>query len=224
MTHTILLSAALAALCAGAAEAQTAAPDSGRFIIRHGADTVAVETFGRHDVTLAGTLEIPKTSTSETFTATIAPDQTIPLVEVIIREPPKVLSSEGLDVATMPHREPHIVERARAIFRGDSVAVDAMRSSGIATRVFGTQVGALPYVNLSFALLEQALRRAATTGGQVPFFNLAGTQTLVATVTRAGADSAQMKFGDVQIDFRLDPQSRILGARIASQNVIVERQ
>jgi hypothetical protein len=223
MTRTILLSAALAAVLAGAAEAQTAA-DSGRFIIRHGRDTVAVETFGRHDVNLVSTLEIPKAGKSETFSATIAPDGTIPLVEVIVKEDAPTVIPAGVDSTKFPKTTPRIVQRARAIFKNDSVAVDAMRDNGLDTRIFGTQAGALPYVNLSFSLLEQALRRASAAGGQVPFFNLAGSSTLVATVTRAGADSAQMKLGDVQIDFRLDPQSRILGARIASQDVSVERQ
>jgi hypothetical protein len=238
MTRTSLLSAALAAVCAGALHAQSPAPapapsaaaapaalaDTGRFIVRRGADTVAVETFGRRDVTLTGTLLIPKTSHSEEYVARIAPDETIPMIEINVLEPWKVVEWEGIDTTKLPKRPPHVVQQARAIFRGDSVAVDNLRSSGIDTRVFGTQTGALPYLNLSFALLQQALRRATAAGGQVPFFNLAGTATAVATVTRAGADSAKLTLGPVEMDFRLDRDGRILAARIPSQNVTVERQ
>ena len=60
------------------------------------------------------------------------------------------------------------------------------------TRIFGTERGAVPYLNLSFALLEQAVRRsraAAPEATRVPFFNLGGGQTLDAKVSKLGADS-----------------------------------
>ena len=52
------------------------------------------------------------------------------------------------------------MQRARVIFKEDSAAVDDVSSDGMQTRVFGTERGAVPYLNLSFALLEQAVRRA----------------------------------------------------------------
>ena len=54
-----------------------------------------------------------------------------------------------------------MVQRARVIFKEDSAAVDEVSGQGIETRVFGTQRGAIPYLNISFALLEQAVRRLA---------------------------------------------------------------
>ena len=53
-----------------------------------------------------------------------------------------------------------MVQRARVIFKEDSAAVDAVGGEGLQTRLFATMRGAVPYLNLSFALLEQAVRRA----------------------------------------------------------------
>ena len=58
-----------------------------------------------------------------------------------------------------------LVQRARVIFKEDSAAVDAVIGQSIETRVFGTQAGAIPYLNMSFALLEQAIRRSLRRGG-----------------------------------------------------------
>ena len=79
---------------------------------------------------------------------------TLPLIEVTVRE--------GADTGQTKAR---IVQRARVIFKEDSAAVDEMGDGGIQTRVFGTEAGAIPYLNLSFALLEQAVRRARAAHG-----------------------------------------------------------
>ena len=82
-----------------------------------------------------------------------------------------------------------LVQRARVIFREDSAAVDAVISQNIETRVFGTERGAIPYLNMSFALLEQAVRRTRAPGATadaVPFFNLGGGQTVSAQGLAAG--------------------------------------
>src|SRR4051812_18267291 len=155
--------------------------DSGSFVVRHSGDTVAVEAFTRTPTKLEGTLELrnPK-RTSHHYSAVIAPDATLPLIEVTVRE--------GVDTGGSKAR---VVQRARVIFREDSAAVDEVGDAGLVTRVFGTEEGAVPYLNLSFALLEQAARRrlrspAATS---LAFFNLGGGQTLKARVSPLGRDS-----------------------------------
>jgi hypothetical protein len=176
---------------------------------------VAVEQFSREPTKLEGTLALrnPK-KTSERYSAVIAPDATLPLIEVTTRE--------GVDSGP---RKAKIVQRARVIFKEDSVAVDEMGSSGLMTRVFGTEAGAVPYLNLSFALLEQAVRRARATpgGSSVSFFNLGGGQTLSAKLTPVGADSLKLDIGDIRFDLRVDPAGRLLGGRIPVQNVVVYR-
>jgi hypothetical protein len=189
--------------------------DGGTFILLRGRDTVAVEQFSREPTKLEGTLALrnPK-KTSERYSAVIAPDATLPLIEVTTRE--------GVDSGP---RKAKIVQRARVIFKEDSVAVDEMGSSGLMTRVFGTEAGAVPYLNLSFALLEQAVRRARATpgGSSVSFFNLGGGQTLSAKLTPVGADSLKLDIGDIRFDLRVDPAGRLLGGRIPVQNVVVYR-
>jgi hypothetical protein len=199
----------------GSLVAQTSS-DSGTFIVRHGGDTVATERFVRTTTKLEGTLALRnKKQTSQRYSAVIAPDVTLPLIEVTVRE--------GVDTGSTKAR---IVQRARVIFKGDSAAVDEVGDNGLMTRVFGTEEGAIPYLNLSFALLEQAIRkaRAAPGASEVPFFNLGGGQTVKARLSPLGSDSLKLDIGDIRYHLRVDGSGRLLGGRIPVQDVVVERQ
>jgi hypothetical protein len=137
------------------------------------------------------------------------------LIDVTIRE--------GTDSAG---RKARVKERARVIFKEDSAAVDAVGGRGVETRLFGTRRGALPYLNLSFALLEQAVRRArvAPDHTQVPFFNLGGGQTVSARLSPLGSDSLLLEIGSVRYHLLVDAEGRLMGGRIPAQNVEVNRQ
>jgi hypothetical protein len=170
-----------------------AVADSGVFVVRHGGDTVATERFIRIPAKLEGTLAILNAKrTSHRYTAVVAPDGTLPLIEVTVRE--------GVDTGRVKAR---IVQRARVIFKEDSAAVD-----------------------LSFALLEQAVRRTRmpNRSSQVPFFNLGGGQTLKARISPLGSDSLKLDIGDIRFHLRVDGAGRILGGRIPVQDVVVERR
>jgi hypothetical protein len=212
----ILATTVSLALCsAGALVGQTVA-DSGTFVIRHGDTTVATETFSRTETTVAGTLALANSrNTFQRYNMVLAPDATVPMVEVTVRE--------DADSGRVKAR---LVQRARVIFKEDSAAVDAVIGQAIETRIFGTERGAVPYLNLSFALLEQAIRRSRVPGGssEVPFFNLGGGQTLTGKFTPIDADSLNLAIGDVQFHLRVDAAGRVLGGRIPAQNVIVTRQ
>ncbi len=200
---------------AGALSAQSD-PDSGSFLVRRGRDTVATERFIRTATKLEGTLSIRNTKgTSERYAAVLAPDASVPLIEVTVQEDTDSGSTR-----------PRIVQRARVIFKEDSAAVDEIGRSGLVTRVMGTESGAIPYLNLSFALIEQAVRRArvANQGSSVPFFNLGGGQTLVARLSPLSADSMRMDIGDTRYDLRVNADGRLIGARIPTQNVVVDRR
>jgi hypothetical protein len=199
----------------GTGVAQTSA-DSGAFYVRRGRDTVATEQFTRTATKLEGTLRLRNSSgTSERYNAVIAPDATIPLIDVTVQE--------GADSGSI---RPRIVQRARVIFKEDSAAVDELGRAGLVTRVLGTERGAVPYLNLSFALLEQALRRARAgeDSSSVAFFNLGGGQTLIATLSPLAPDSLRLDIGSTQYHMKLDQQGRVLGARIPRQDVTVERR
>jgi hypothetical protein len=190
--------------------------DSGAFVVWRGRDTIATERFTRTATRLEGTLALRNPRrTFERYSAVVGPDATLPLIEITVRE--------GVDSGEARAR---IVQRARVIFKEDSAAVDEMGDAGIQTRVFGTEFGAVPYLNLSFALMEQAVRRAraADGGSRVPFFNLGGGQTLVARLSALGVDSLRLDIGDTRIHLRMDASGRLLGARIPVQNVVVERR
>ena len=195
--------------------AQTTA-DTGSFVVRHASDTVAIERFSRTGIKLEGTLSLrnPK-KTSEHYSAVIAPDATLPLIEVTVRQ--------GVDSGPVKAK---VVQRARVIFKEDSAAVDEVGDAGLVTRVFGTKEGAIPYLNLSFALLEQAVRRTRMNQGasHLAFFNLGGGQTVSARMSPLGSDSLKLDIGDVRFHLRVDREGRVLGGRIPSQNVVAERQ
>jgi hypothetical protein len=196
--------------------AQTMA-DSGTFVVRHSGDTVATETFSRQETTIQGTLALNNSNhTFHRYTAVLAPDASVPMIDVSVRED-----------ADSGRVKAKLVQRARVIFKNDSAAVDAIIGQSIETRVFGTQAGAIPYLNMSFALLEQAIRRsraAGATPGEVPFFNLGGGQTLSATLRPVGSDSMALAIGDVEFRLRVDPEGRVLGGAIPKQDVVVERR
>jgi hypothetical protein len=189
--------------------------DSGTFVVRHGRDTVVTERFTRTDTKLEGTLSIRNAKrTSQRWTAVVGPDATLPLIEVTVRE--------GADSG----QAARVAQRARVIFKEDSVAVDEVGGEGIRTRLFATERGAVPYLNLSFALLEQAVRRSRTTPHttQVAFFNLGGGQTVSAKLSPLGSDSLTLDIGSVQYHLRVDSAGRVLGGRIPAQGVVAERR
>jgi hypothetical protein len=128
---------------------------------------------------------------------------------------------KGEDPPNSPARQ-----MGRVIFKEDSAAVDEADSRGLRTIMFQSQRGAIVYLNLSFALLEQATRRARTLKQDsvaVPFFNLGGGQTLDGTVLRLTADSASVRLGSVEFRLQIDPAGRIMGGAVPSQSLVVSR-
>jgi len=210
---------AILLLAPSLAGAQSA--DSSRFVILHGADTVATEDLNRTDTELHGTLAFRGAKTTELYRAVVAPDETVPLVEVTVREAP-----------TSSAEKARIAQQARIIFRNDSVSIDDISNHGLETRVLATQTGAVPYINLSFGLLEQAIRRAAVLGKdsvKVAFFNLTGSAsqgggaTVVGTVFRHGADSVSLDLGQVEFRMRVDTRGRLVSGGIPAQQVSFTR-
>lgn len=196
------------------AAGQTAG-DSGTFVIRRAGDTVATEEFSRTATGLTGTLFLKNSrNTFQRYSLVVAPDASVPMVDVTVRED-----------ADSGRAKAKLVQRSRVIFREDSAAVDAVIGQRIETLVFGTRQGAVPYLNMSFAMLEQAVRRSRTNGadGEVPFFNLGGGQTVQGKISPLGADSLNLAIGDVEFHLRVDPEGRVLGGTIPSQDVRVDR-
>lgn len=192
--------------------AKPAATEAAAFILTRGTDTVAVERFERFDVSWKGTLVLPRErELAQQWSAVTGPDGSVPLVEVTVTEKPPDA-----------RMRPRIVTRTRLIVRDDSVAVDQMTNHGLITRVMATEKGAKPYLNLSFALLELALQGTVTGEASIPFFNVDGGQTAMATLRRQADGSAVLTLGSTEIALELD-ENRIRRARIDAQGLVVER-
>ena len=195
----------------GAALAQT---DSAFFAVLRGTDTIAVETFAREGHELRGQLVKIVTGRERTsYRAALMDDASTPIVEYKVWK--------GEDQLESPARL-----TGRIIFKKDSAAVDEADSKGLRTVMFQTQLGAIPYLNLSFAFMEQATRRARSStldSLSVPFFNLGGGQTLDGTVLRVGPDSEAVRIGTVEFRLQVDSSGRILGGAVPSQNLLVTR-
>jgi hypothetical protein len=212
-TSTCLLALLLGPTLTAAAQAVA---DSGTFVVRHSGDTVATETFSRRETSIQGTLALNNANhTFHRYTAVLAPDASVPMIDVAVRE--------DADSGRVKAR---LVQRARVIFKEDSAAVDAVMGQSLETRVFGTEAGAIPYLNMSFALLEQAIRRSRANGAlaRVPFFNLGGGQTVSGTLAPVGSDSVSLAIGDVEFRLKVDSQGRVLGGGIPEQDVVVDRR
>ena len=103
-------------LAAAAPVAAQTVGDSGTFVIRHAGDTVSTEEFSRTETTLAGTLFLNNSrNTFQRYSLVVAPDATVPMVEVTVRED-----------ADSGRTKAKLVQRSRVIFREDSAAVDAV--------------------------------------------------------------------------------------------------
>jgi hypothetical protein len=218
---TILLVGPRLSVAQDAAASLSTFADSGTFLVRHGSDTVATEEFSRTGIELQGRLLFKAHKfLSERYRAVVAPDATVPLVEVTVRNGPDSGSVQA-----------KFSQRTRIVFREDSVAIDDIGSRGLKTLVLGTERGAMPYINLSFALLEQAVQRARALGqggADVPFFNLSGTdhqsgQTVRGKIIFVGDDSVAVAIGPVEFRLLVDRDGRLLGGGIPAQNLVIER-
>ena len=130
--------------------AQSTQIDSAFFAVLKGTDTIAVETFAREGHELRGQLVKVAAGRERTiYRAALMDDASTPLIDFSVWK--------GEDPPNSPARQ-----LGRVIFKEDSAAVDEADSRGLRTIMFHTQRGAIVYLNLSFALLEQATRRART--------------------------------------------------------------
>jgi alpha-beta hydrolase superfamily lysophospholipase len=175
------------------------------FVMLMGSDTLAVERVTRTATHLDGDFVAPSRGAHVRYAATLAGDGTMSHVET--------WAYHGADT-TGTH--------AMMTEQGDSMIVELQ---GRKMR-FGTKSGAIVYFNPSMGLLEQALLRARTLGGQtteVPLFASEGAVTVPLAVTWVGSDSAHVKLGAAEMNVALGVDGRVTGIAVPSQNVRVVR-
>ncbi len=207
------LGLAIAALCALAPALRAQGAERAVFLVRQGTDTLAVETASRDGARLEGALVLRA-----------------PVLRIVQRI---TLDDAGrvervATAVSVGARADSVQQRAELVFRGDSAfshVADTRLATPAPDRRFAVVPGSVPFLNLSGLSIELLLRRARATGGdtvRVPLLLLTG-QSLTATVTRAGADSAVVSLGGVALRIRTDGEGRLLGARVPSQDVEFER-
>ena len=175
------------------------------FVMLIGTDTLAIERVTRTANHLDGDFVSPTRGGRVHYAGTLAADGTMPKVET--------WAYRGSDTTGV---------HATMQLQGDSMIVDLPGR----TMRFATKPGAIVYFNPSMGLLEQAVIRAHSLGGQsaeVPLFASEGAATVPLTVTWVGSDSAHVALGGVMMNIALGVDGRITGIAVPSQNVRVVR-
>lgn len=210
MRRWIGLGLALYLVGAAAARAQ----ENGAFVlVLANGDTVSIERFSRTATRLETELVVKIGAARFTMGATLAPDATVTRFENAYRQAAADPSSAPLQSAVIT-------------FPGDSAIVEISGGGRDVVQRLGSRAGAVPFVNPSFALLEQLVRRARKIGGpsaSVPVFIVQGGQTVDFTVTWMGADSAIVAMAGVPARVRVDASGAILGGTVPAQGLTILR-
>ncbi|HEU0014906.1 MAG TPA: DUF2911 domain-containing protein [Longimicrobium sp.] len=203
MNSTVRSLALLALAALAGARPAAGQQESGGFVVRLGRDTLAVEQYTRTAGRIEGTLvsRSPRTVT-RTYVAELAPDGTVTRFTVTNR----VLA----DTTLLPQ------EVTVTFAAADSADVRVQR--GDTVRTFRAPRGhALPWMNLSYGLLENALRH---TGGadsvSLGLYSPGGRALTPHAVRRHGADSLLVTTTPGTQRLHVDSRGRILAVR-ASQ-------
>lgn len=176
--------------------------EDGAFIVLHGADTVAVERFRRTADQIQGELVVNRLLATR-YTAALLPDNRVARVET---------ESRRLDRATL--------SRDSTALRGDSAAAEE-----------GVRWGHVAYLDRSFVMLEQIVRRAravqAVRGSagepvEIPVFRLIGGRTLPARIDFPRPDSAVVEIGGHTFHLQLGGE-RLLHAHLPGYGVSAVR-
>ncbi|MGH7586829.1 MAG: alpha/beta hydrolase family protein [Gemmatimonadales bacterium] len=202
----LLVAVLLASVTPGRAQEAT-------YVVRQGTDTVMIETVRRMPGALEATLLDRLQRVRWRYAAAIAPDET-----VIRFEHAYFLA---VDSASAEPRQ-----RAALSFEGDTVIVTIEQGGQSRVQRIGSRAGALPFINPSFVLVEQAIRRARVLGrdsARVPLFGVSGGQTFEATILLRGRDSAEVRIGPAMAQFQLDREGMLVAGSVPAQRLVLER-
>lgn len=201
-TNTIASAQGTGAQTNGAQSAAT-------FVFVTGKDTIAVESMQRNGNDVSSALD---TRGNGRYTL----DAKLDLQGLVSR----------LEINTYPPVGTTITTHAVITVVGDSVFAQV----GPKMQRVTTQVGAIPWINPSFALLEVLLQRArhvetgAGTGAvSIPLFLIAGGATISATVTRLGADSTIVAVGTVELRLHTSADGKLLGGVVPAEQSVITR-
>ncbi len=185
-------------------------PEEGAFVVMRGErDTLAVERFTRTPTHLEGELVDRLQSYRQTYSADIAGDKSISKMTVELRK-------SGEDPKATP------MQRVVMTFKGDTVFAQVAPYPQI--QRLKTAASAVPYINLSFALTEQALRHARSLGTRsIGLFVVNGGQTVYGVIASAPDDTTSFTIGSTEMRIKVDANGRVLGALVPSQVLVIHR-
>lgn len=184
------------ALAAGTAAAQT--PQTGAFVSMLGSDTVSVEKFTRtaDHITGENVTRSPRTI-ARSYNAVLRPDGSIARFEMVSRA---AGAPTPLATFTVTFTADSVLEH---IVRGDS-----------ATDIRLAARNAVPLVNGSYVVFEQAMMRARAMGAgdqTITLVPLGGRQTLDLVVHPVGADSMLLTYEAGPQHVATDAAGQLLG-------------
>jgi uncharacterized protein len=202
-----IMSIALLALVAATRDLH-AQVRSDAYVLMLGQDTFAVENFTRSADRIEGEL-VGAAIGRVVYTAILGPDELFTSINLKAWLP-------NADPASAPMQE------AELAVQGDSVIAVMTGGAGSVTQRLASQAGALLYLNPSYAMMEQLLRRVEHLGsetGTLPMFMAQGGILLEATVTRPAPDSAVISIAGQQTRVRVRADGRMTGGALAAQNL-----
>jgi uncharacterized protein len=186
--------------------------EQGAFVILVGRDTFAVENFSRTPYRLEGEMT-GRVIGRIAYTALFGPGE-------LVRELTLHAWAAGAAADAAPMQE------AVLTLQDDSVVAVITTAERSTTQRIASHDGALLYVNPSFALTEQMVRRALVLGGEavaVPVFISQGGQTFHATIRRPSSDSVFITLATSEMHGSVTGDGRLLGLSIPAQNLTVTR-
>ncbi|MBI4540185.1 MAG: DUF2911 domain-containing protein [Gemmatimonadetes bacterium] len=198
-------------LAAASGLAAQAAPDSGVFVVRLGADTTAVERYVRTAERLhaVAVTRSPRTMVRE-LTLTFGPDGRVRRYEIAVRDP-----------AAAPGAPP--TQTSVMTFEGDSITVvTTERGSTRTRRMAAGRPDVIPRTLTFFSLQETALVRALESG-RTTIYMLEDEPVSIA-LRRMGRDSVALETPDLgRWLARVDARGRIVGMKAGDLGTTVER-
>jgi len=175
------------------------------FVLKSGNDTIAVETVQQNGNDISAAMDA-RGSSRYTLDVKVDSQNLVSRLEI------KAYSQAG----TTP--------TAHAIVAIVDDSVFAQVGTGIQRAA--TKVGAIPWVNPSFALLQVLVQRARRLGAgpvTIPLFLIEGGSTVLATVTRLGADSTIVDVGGAELRLHTSPNGEVLGGAVPAQHSEIVR-
>lgn len=204
----------LCALLAALLAASTARAQGDAFVLlTANGDTVAIERFTRNATSLEAELLVPTGGARFWYQATLAPDASVARFVNEFRP-----ASAGRDA------EP--TQRAVFTFTGDSAIVEITGGGRSVTQRLGSRPGAVPFLNPSFALVEQIVRRARRIGGDsvaVPAFMVQGGTVVPFVVRRLPGDSVDVAVGGVPSRLAVNAAGDVTGGSVPAQGLRIVR-